>query len=289
MGFEVPFREFNLNFDFGNIRVKAIDASHGAFIRSFPRHIHSFYELHYIIGGEGKLILDDEAYELSAGKLFLTAPKVYHAQQTNESNPMEEYCFSFEIKAKKTETQCELSDFFAASVFYICDDTHNLKAVFSELEEEINNRETGYITAVQSLLERILLFTVRNFTYKHSKTDDVRTVPDDRRSLIMDEAFLFSYRTLTLEKLAQLLNLSIRHTERLIYEKYNTSFVKMRMQSRLNAAVDMIENGDVKMLDIAENCGFSSYIHFLNAFKKEFGMPPSEYKKVHIINGGKHK
>lgn len=287
MGFEVPVRDFKLNFDFANMRVKVVDASHGVFLRSFPRHMHSFYELHYIVGGEGELILDDEEYTLSEGKLFLTAPKVYHAQKTNKNNPMEEYCFSFEIKQKKSEKPCEISDFFLGSDFYICDDIQNMRGIFSEIETEINNCEIGYITAVQSLFERILLLTVRNFSYKHSDTSAVRTVPDDRRSLLMDEAFLFAYKTLTLEELAKLLNLSTRHTERLIHEKYNTTFVKMRMQSRLDAAVDMLLNGDMKLCEIAEECGFSSYIHFLNAFKSKFGISPSEYQKTHILNGGK--
>ena len=185
MGFGVPFRDFKLNFDMGNVRIKAIDANHGVFIRSFPQHMHSFYELHYIIGGEGRLILDDSEYELSKGKLFLLAPKVHHAQLTNTSNCMEEYYFSFEVQPKNSKTDSTISSFFSNSDFYICDDTRGIETVFSEVERELNNCEIGYTAAVRSLLERIILLTVRNFLYKSSEMPAVRTVPDDRRSLLI--------------------------------------------------------------------------------------------------------
>lgn len=42
MGFESSFREIKMNFQFGDVMIKAIDANHGVFLRSFPRHMHSF-------------------------------------------------------------------------------------------------------------------------------------------------------------------------------------------------------------------------------------------------------
>lgn len=106
------------------------------------------------------------------------------------------------------------------------------------------------------------MLTVRSFLAKSSEISATKTIPDDRRSLLMDEAFLFSYKALTLDSLSVLLNLSKRHTERLIYEKYGTSFIKIRTQSRLNAAMNMLADENLKLSEIAEKCGFSSYIHF---------------------------
>ena len=60
----------------------------------------------------------------------------------------------------------------------------------------------------------------------------------------------------------------------------------MRTQSRLNAAIDMIADRRLKLSEIAENCGFSSYIHFLNAFKKAFGTAPSEYRRMYTKTEG---
>ena len=59
------------------------------------------------------------------------------------------------------------------------------------------------------------------------------------------------------------------------------------MQSRLNAAMNMIGSKEKKLSEIAEECGFSSYNHFSREFKKAYGMSPSEYQRVDITNGGK--
>ena len=289
MGFEFSLRDIRMNFLFGDVSIKAIDASHGVFIRSFPRHMHSFYELHYITGGQGRLILDDGEYGLSKGNLFLLAPKVHHAQLTDTSNCMEEYCFSFEVQPKKKKGDDPISSFFTDCDFYLCRDSRGIETAFAELELELKNREMGFMIAIQSLLERIMLLTVRNFLYHASEMPTHRAVPDDRRSLLMDEAFLYAYQTLTLEGLADILNLSPRHTERLISKKYGTSFEKLRMQSRLNAAMNMIGNKEKRLSEIAEECGFSSYTHFSRDFKKAYGMSPSEYQKADITNGGKRK
>ena len=284
MSFDVSFRDYKLDLDLEDVRIRAIDASHGVFIQSFPRHMHSFYELHYIAGGHGRLILDDAEYELTEGKLFLLAPKVNHAQFNDKSDCMEEYCFSFEVRPKKSQTDSKIGDLFFGSDVYICDDKRGIGELFLQLRQELHDREISYITASKAILERILILTARDLLSETPEASAERSLPDDRRALLMDEAFLFSYRTLTLDGLARLLNISPRHTERLIYEKYGESFVKMRMQSRLNAAAGMLDNKELTLSEIAERCGFSSYIHFSSAFKKAFGMPPSEYRKK--INGG---
>lgn len=194
MGIESSLREIKMNFPFGDVGIKAIDANHGAFVRPFPRHMHSFYELHYVTGGQGRLVLDNAEYELSKGQLFLLAPKVHHAQLTDTGNCMEEYCFSFEVQPQKAKGDDTISSFFSDCAFYLCGDNWGIEAAFDELELELKNREIGYMIAIQSLLERILLLTVRNFLYHASEKQVLRTVPDDRRSLLMDEAFYMPIR-----------------------------------------------------------------------------------------------
>lgn len=279
MSYKKKLRDLKLNFHLDNMRINVIDSNHGVFLHSFARHMHSFYELHYITTGHGWLVLDNEEYELKQGQLFLLAPKVYHAQLTDAKDPMEEYHLSFEIYYEKSAKKSEISNVLTSSDFYICKDAHHIESLFKELEIELNNCEMGYQTAVQLIFEKILLAMARNFSGKPAKDTIVDALPDDRRSLLMDEAFLYSYQNMTLEELAALLNLSSRHTERLIRKKYGTTFIKYRTQSRLNAAVNMMTDTDLKLSEIAEQCGFSSYLHFKKQFQNTFGVAPSVYRK----------
>lgn len=53
---------------------------------------------------------------------------------------------------------------------------------------------------------------------------------------------------------------------------------------RINNACHRLKYEKKSIKSIALDCGFDSYEHFINVFKKAVGCTPSEYKKC--FNGG---
>jgi len=47
---------------------------------------------------------------------------------------------------------------------------------------------------------------------------------------------------------------------------------------KLNRASALIKEGKYNVSEIADMTGFSTLSHFSTSFKKQFGVPPSEYK-----------
>ena len=110
-------------------------------------------------------------------------------------------------------------------------------------------------------------------------SEEARRTTEDRRKFLMDEAFIYRFRDMTLSSLAALLNLSERQTLRNVREYYGMSFVEFRAKSRLNAAAKILrEKPDLSVTDAAELVGFSSAAHFRKLFQKEYGMSPSEWR-----------
>lgn len=274
------FNQFQFDFMLENMRIRTVDAKRERFKNPFPRHMHPFYELHYIIKGKGTLVLDDEQYELSAGHLFFTAPKVYHAQLTDIEDNMEEYHFAFEILQNDKVKIGEIGKFFKQTDFYICKDTCNIKSLFEEIERETNLQQIGFSSVVCAFLQTILLKTARNYFQERNETAN-KNILEERRQLVLDEAFLYSYKDVTLQSLSDFLHLDVRQIQRIIYKKYGMSFVQLRMHSRLSAAQNMIANNEGTLLQIAERCGYENYAYFAKIFKEKFGVLPSEYKKLH--------
>ena len=62
-------------------------------------------------------------------------------------------------------------------------------------------------------------------------------------------------------------------------ELYQTSVFKYQMQQRLYRARHLIYTTNDQLSCIAVKTGFKSYVHFGEAFKKEFGVAPSFYRK----------
>ena len=96
--------------------------------------------------------------------------------------------------------------------------------------------------------------------------------------LTIEEAFLYNYRDLTLEKLSDLVHLGRRQTERLLKKHYNKTFLQKKTEARMSAACILLQDPNVSIASVAYELGYSSSEHFTNAFKTFYHMTPSAYR-----------
>ena len=68
---------------------------------------------------------------------------------------------------------------------------------------------------------------------------------------------------------------SVFHLERVFKSRTGFSLYAYRNQLRLRAALERLGDGDVDLIDIALDLGFSSHSHFTEAFRRNFGKTPS--------------
>jgi AraC-like DNA-binding protein len=58
-----------------------------------------------------------------------------------------------------------------------------------------------------------------------------------------------------------------------------TSFIDYLKDYRLAMAARLLSASDASILEIAEDVGFESLSYFNRAFKKRYGMTPTQYRK----------
>ena len=63
-------------------------AKYGGDWHSIP-HSHSYTELFYIIGGDGKFQIDDERFPVQAHNLVIVNPNIIHTELSYEAHPLE--------------------------------------------------------------------------------------------------------------------------------------------------------------------------------------------------------
>ena len=170
---------------------------------------------------------------------------------------MKEYHMAFEI-SESTKTVFEnIFNIFADTGSHIVKDTCGVGTLFELLEKENDLKEVGFLSAINSIICLILLNTFRNFLPKKESPSSNQVVPDNRQ-LVLDEAFLYSYKDISLDDLAARLYLDVRQTQRIIKQKYGMNFVDMRTHMRLSAAQNMIRTGQGTLSEISEMCGFAN-------------------------------
>ncbi|WMS86534.1 helix-turn-helix domain-containing protein [Pleionea litopenaei] len=98
---------------------------------------------------------------------------------------------------------------------------------------------------------------------------------------LMDSDSLYLLNDLTLQNLAERLNVSSHHVSQVINDQLKMSFYELVNQKRIDYAKHLLANNTASktILDIGYEVGFNNKTSFNNAFKKFTGMTPSEFRK----------
>jgi AraC family transcriptional regulator, regulatory protein of adaptative response / DNA-3-methyladenine glycosylase II len=95
-----------------------------------------------------------------------------------------------------------------------------------------------------------------------------------------------SLDTGTVESLATRLGIGSRHLDRLFVQHLGVSPVAVAQTRRLHFAKQLLDETDLRVIDIAMAAGFRSIRRFNDAFLNAFGEPPSELRRRPTMKAG---
>ncbi|SCY36308.1 AraC-like ligand binding domain-containing protein [Lachnospiraceae bacterium XBB2008] len=283
MGDKTAYNDRNIAFLMDGESVSVGNIVYECFHRSIPMHSHSdnSYEIHYISSGHGMVTISGEEYDTLPGTLYITGPHVKHSMVPDDKDPLSEFCIYLKLSPDGKTGRSGLSPlklFREMSIWY-GKDGYGIHALMRSLFAELGEESIGYRTVVESLIRQIIIACVRNYSVNEESSDLRGTEHSDNQYLIIEEAFLYEYATLTLPILAGRLNLSTRQTQRLLIEHYGMTFQSKKTEAKMSAAALMLGLPDKTVTEIADELGYSSVEHFSSAFKKFYGMSASKYRK----------
>ena len=84
---------------------------------------------------------------------------------------------------------------------------------------------------------------------------------------------------ITLDEIARAVHASPFHFARVFQERVGVPVHRYLTRLRLRAALDRLIGGAADLTALALELGFSSHSHFTDAFRAEFGRPPSEVRR----------
>src|SRR5664280_1340996 len=86
--------------------------------------------------------------------------------------------------------------------------------------------------------------------------------------------------SLSVGDLAARFGCSKRHLNRLFHQHFGFSVAAMRMEMRLLKAASLLRDPDIKVIHVAEQCGFNHLGLFNTCFKRRFGNSPGQWRKT---------
>lgn len=90
-------------------------------------------------------------------------------------------------------------------------------------------------------------------------------------------------KDIRLADIGRLLGYDYHYVSRYFHSVFQMSFSEFLTLYRLETAVNLMEQTDKKILDIALESGFQSVRSFNDCFKSHFKMSPTEYKKSRLL------
>lgn len=287
----MKYRDLKLTFSIADIYFDVLSLSHEQIIKPYPRHAHSknSYELHFVPQGSGSLVIDTQKYDITQGTLFMTGPEVPHEQISTRENPMTEYSIYMQVRQPLPKEIPLLLKTFLECNFWFGKADQSIYTQTSQLFEELSSHTPGYELMLQSILSQLILNVARHYPGQQKTLPVVQNQPfqnqilptiSEKAYLIIEEAFLYDYKTITLKELANRVSLGERQTERLLQKHYGQSFIQKKTEARMSAASQLLRETNTSISDIAEDLGYSSPEHFSNAFRKFYKESPKAFRKT---------
>lgn len=244
----------------------------------FEKHVHDFYELIYILRGNGQYIVEGTKYELRPGTLSIFRPGEYHSVTVESGSEYERCVIHFSAESLGKDADLLLSDFkkapFGQGNFYSEKElTPDIHRIFERLRASFSLPEEKADALVRLLIGELLvsLSVMLPLSPNEADTLGARAI----RYLGKHIA-----EPLSLDSLSKQLLTSKFHLCRAFKQYNGISIQQYIVEKRVMLAKEYIAEG-MKPAEAAFSVGFSNYSSFYRAYKKMTGhSPKSERKSV---------
>lgn len=251
----------------------------------YPIHFHPEMELNFIANGKGmRRTVGYSSEEIDDFELVLVGPNVYHGwDMFNCDHAVQEVTIQFHDdlfspSLLRRSLMRPLKELFQRSVHGILFEKEQVKEIAPRL------------LAVSELDGIDYFFELFSILYDLAKTSGQRLLSAAERPVDgfenSDKIKLFynyiqqNYpKKITLDEVAQLLNMSKVSFNRFMKKTTNHTFIEYLNEVRIDNAARLLAGMDYSISEIAYMCGFNNIANFNRIFKKVKKLTPSAYRK----------
>lgn len=227
--------------------------------------LHSFYYMYLAVKGSAVFKINGQKYKVSPGTLFFSFP--YQSHEIVSSDDFTYLYITFDgsmadnlLKSLKIGTE---------------------KCVFTNFEHILN----FWMSALRrirsdnanSLTESVLLYTL---SFIDSSDSGEEPKENNRFDLILEYIENnFTDPATTLKKVSDIFFYNEKYFSSLFKKKTGVNFTDYLNNLRIQYALKLLEERDIRVLELAATCGYNDSFYFSKVFKKITGTPPTSYIK----------
>jgi AraC family transcriptional regulator of arabinose operon len=245
-----------------------------------PLHTHSFYEVCFVMDGEGTYIDSNNKYPLIKNTLFLSRPDKIH--QIKSETGLSLLFVAFEI-IRTDSTELGIHKFrellnSEKVVMYVEDESPGTlmwrNLIMQSTQTVAFQKDIVYHLSYSLLLSLLNVFT--------EQTNEQITSNFQLNSSLLYRTKLYIRdnlsQQLSLNDVASYLHISERHLSRLFSKEFGESFTSYIRKIRIQKATTLLTNSELSIKHIADETGYNSVHYFTRVFTSETGQSPGSYR-----------
>ncbi len=257
-------------------------------------HTHSHFEITVVMKGGGQISVAGHTHPLAAGDVCIIAPGIPHSM---DSSGPESFLLNMVISPDAFESiliQISqdgdlVSRYLQHMLFskeadrFLLIHTSNDSVYHEYLRAaacEAHNQQCYSYSIAMSWITLFLDTSFREFRHELHRYPKEHLMISEEHILLV-QYIQNNYTHVTLASLAELFNYNKAYLSRLIVRIMGRPLSMIVNELRLQKAADYLVETNLDMQRIAEQCGFDNQNYFGKAFKKQYGVTPSAYRKQH--------
>lgn len=259
-------------------------------------HSHDFIEIACVISGSGVHKMGDLEYQITKGDLFVVNCDVLHGffECENLKEPLvvyncifmpqyldislfsashfEEITSSFLFRSLVPDSFTPKPDLKLTGTRFF-----EISELFKKMHLEYSQRSRGYIDIIRAYLIEMVVKIFRYTSESVKKETNVKNLELIQKAI---EYMKLNYSSeISLSDLALHSLISKNYFSKLFKEVTGTSVGDYIQYLRMDQACKLLLSTDMKVIDIAEQAGFSDMKFFYEVFRRITGKTPGEYRK----------
>ncbi|MCP4786805.1 MAG: AraC family transcriptional regulator [Fuerstiella sp.] len=232
-----------------------------------------YFAIELVAEGEGTLTIDGRQYPLTPGVVFAYGPRTLHTIRNRPDHDMRKYYLDFVgTRAAGLLSEAGLTEgpgqFQAVSVSAV----HELTELF---EMFLRSADHGgpQVNSILESLAQLLTLKIAQLRLPEGRAASKSYATYERARNHIDEAFV---RLHTIEQVADECDVTPVHLSRLFGRFSDCGAYEYLLRRRMNHAAGLMMSEGLLVKEVAQRLDFRDAYQFSRAFKRVYGIPPSQ-------------
>lgn len=262
----------------------------------FPNHCHSFFELEYLLEGDGESFINGERIPTKAHCLLVKPPLCMHGYHGNgkSSNMILQFGYNFLNKCASTFHQSSLLA-PTGKLYKHCLINVDACSILETLLAQLVDLSPTFITPLSSAERRIHYCPLYEWKLDYLTLGVLTFLLENGYLTITQNACIFSdvaqlqtvlnhlikypEERLELNEAAKLAGMSYSYFSRTFKKIIGRSYVDYCNMNKIRRAEELLEARTLSVTEVAMSLGFGTTSYFNRIFRQYNGITPTQYLK----------